>query len=206
MNTKTLDTLDPEKIERIKKTIEYVIKKIDYFDLVEEKAIPEGLKLIARSVSWIVEQVMVQNIRKYQNELEIEQVTDPPHNLTQYDCIIRYNDDPKKYYVNIKTSLSKTTHESRFDISKAPRLIDFYESESDLALIIAIIKIDIVKNKVILRNAIVFNVAWISDIYYNRANHNLQSSCDGKQMIRSNEEFIGILKEKVKEKGHTKHY
>lgn len=195
-----------DKINRIKTTIDNTIGQIGSFYIIEPRVIPEGLKPIARSVSWLIEQAVVQNLRRYKDINNLESVIDPPHNLAQYDCIMKYNNDPMQYFVNIKTSLEQTSDTSRFDISKAQKLIDLYEQNPDLILVLAIIKIDISGSQIIFRDSIVFNVAWISNIYYNRANHNLQSSSNGNRVVRSNNEFVRILREKVEERGHSTHY
>ncbi|HEY9245936.1 MAG TPA: hypothetical protein VIO11_03725, partial [Candidatus Methanoperedens sp.] len=88
-------TVSEENIERIKLTIDDTLGQIDSFYIIEPRVIPEGLKPIARSVSWLIEQVVVQNLRLYKNRNNLEIVIDPPHNLTQYDCILKYDDDPR---------------------------------------------------------------------------------------------------------------
>lgn len=50
------------------------------------------------------------------------------------------------------------------------------------------------------------HVAWVPDVYYNRANHNLQSRANGMQTPRSNQEFIELLKQKMDEAGHLVNY
>lgn len=199
-------TVSAENIDGIKTTVDNTLRQIGTFYIIEPRVIPQGLKPIAGSVSWLIEQVVVQNLRLYKDINNLESVIDPPHNLTQYDCILKYNIDPRRYHVNIKTSLAQTSSNSRFDISKAQKLIDFYEENPDLILVLAVIKIDISGSQIIFRDSIVFNVAWTPDIYYNRANHNLQSCCDGSQVVRSNLEFVRILRQKMEERGHSTHY
>lgn len=195
-----------EDIQKIKQSIDTIISEIGSFQIIDPVVVPEGIKPIARSVSWLVEQVMVQNLRAKKTQLGLEYVNDPQNNVDQYDCILKYVNDEKHYYVNIKTSLVQTKSNTRFDVSKAPKLVEKYQENPNLILVIATIKVDIQGCKVILSNSTVFNVAWIKDLYYNRANHNLQSNCDGSQIIRSNQEFVRLLKEKINSAGHTSHY
>jgi hypothetical protein len=195
-----------EDIKKIKASIDTILTKIKTFQIIDSEVVPEGIKPIARSVSWLVEQVIVQNLRANKSELNLEYVNDPPNNVSQYDCILKYRDDPKEYHVNLKTSLVSTTSSGRFDISKGPKLLNWYEENPNLILIIATIKVDIRGCKLYLADSVVFNVAWIDLIYYNRANHNLQSSADGSPRMRSNQEFVRLLKEKVHGAGHTDHY
>jgi len=149
---------------------------------------------------------MVQNLRSNKIKYGLEVVKDPPHNLTQYDCILKFIGDDINYYVNFKASLVQTDDSGRFDISKAQRLIEFYEEDLSRQLLIAVIKIELVNNGIRLVDSKIFNVAWVGDIYYNRANHNLQTRSDGEVVIRSNGDFVKILKDKIKDAGHTSHY
>lgn len=201
---------DPDSLEKgidnVKNAILCVLKKIRAFKILSEELVPEGLKPIARSISWLVEQIVVQNLRSKGEECNINSIKDPPHGLTQYDCILNLNNDPRAYKINVKTSLTITDDTGRFDISKAHKLIQLYETEPNLVLLVAIVKVEIDGVTVKFKDLIVFNVAWISDIYYNRANHNLQSSSTGTIIHRTNEEFIKELKQQMERAGHLKHY
>ena len=196
-----------QRIKVIANAIDCVWKdRIGGFKILDEKLVPEGLKPIARSISWLMDQITVQNLRRYKDEFGIEEVNDPPHGLTQYDCIIKMKNDNRDYYLNVKTSLTITELGGRFDISKARKLIQFYQENPNLVLLIAIIRVDLDDVWVRFNNAIVFNVAWIPDIYYNRANHNLQSRCDGTQTFRTSKKFVSELERLMKEAGHLEHY
>jgi hypothetical protein len=195
------------RIKAIGKAIEFVWKdRIGNFKILDENLVPEGLKPIARSISWLMDQITVQNLRRYKDDCGIEEVDDPPHGLTQYDCVVRMRNDNRKYYLNVKTSLEITELGGRFDISKARRLIQIYRESPDLVLLVCIIRVDLDNVWVRFKSAIVFNVAWIPEIYYNRANHNLQSSCNGTQTFRTNGKFIRELERQMKSAGHLKHY
>lgn len=196
-----------QRIRTIAKAINTVWKdKIGDFKILDEDLVPEGLKSIARSISWLMDQITVQNLRKYKDELGIEEVQDPPHGLTQYDCVIKMRNDDRSYYLNVKTSLTITRLGGRFDISKARRLIQLYRENPNLVLLVAIIRVDLDNIWVRFNNVIIFNVAWIPDIYYNRANHNLQSRCNGTQIFRTNEEFVSELEHLIVDAGHLEHY
>jgi hypothetical protein len=196
-----------QKIKAIKKAIDAVWRdKIGDFKILDEDLVPEGLKPIARSISWLIDQITVQNLRRYKDEFRIEELNYPPHGLTQYDCVIKMKNDNRDYYLNIKTSLTITKLGGRFDISKARRLIQLYRENPNLVLIVAIIRVDLDNIWVRFNNVVVFNVAWIPDIYYNRANHNLQSRCNGSQIFRTNEEFVSELERLMEDAGHLEHY
>ncbi len=193
-------------IANVKKAIECALSDIDSFEILDQSLVPQGLKPIARSISWLVEQIVVQNLRKGGSACGISSVTDPPHDLTQYDCVLKLVGDTVPYHLNVKTSLTTTNASGRFDVSKAPKLVELYGSNHDLALLVAILKVEMVGVTVTFKDLIVFNVAWTSDIYYNRANHNLQATGDGRQTRRTNSEFVEELKSKMKAAGHLSHY
>jgi len=195
-----------ERIERIEKAIKCILNKIGEFKVLDEKLVPQGLKPIARSIAWLVDQVVVQNLKKYEDVCGIEEVKEPPHDLVQYDCILKLREDDTECFINVKTSLTATDRTGRFDISKADKLIELYEERPDLLLLVAIIVVDFDDVRVKFEDLIVFNVAWVPEVYYNRANHNLQSRANGMQTPRSNQEFIEILKQKMDEAGHLVHY
>jgi hypothetical protein len=193
-------------IESVKVAIWCVLTNIKEFKILDESLVPEGLKPIARSISWLVEQIVVQNLRAKGKNYGIASVKDPPHGLTQYDCVMRLDSNHRSYMVNVKTSLTITEDTGRFDISKGDKLIKLYESTPDLLLLVAIAKVEMNGVLVRFKDLIVFNVAWTPDIYYNRANHNLQSKCDGSQTPRTNEQFVVELRRQMQEAGHLKHY
>ena len=194
------------EIRNLKRAIWCVLKPIGTFRILDPGLVPQGLKPIARSISWLVEQVVVQNLRAKGESCGIERVEDPAHGLGAYDCTVYLSGNTRPFRVNVKTSLTSTSHNSRFDVNKADKLIELYVSEPQLVLLLAIVKVDFLDTRVTFRDLIVSNVAWTPDIYYNRANHNLQSRCDGSQVIRSNEEFVRLLREQLKAAGHGEHY
>ncbi|BBL65941.1 hypothetical protein MSMAT_3307 [Methanosarcina mazei TMA] len=187
---------DYDAMQKISEMLHNLIKKIGNVDLINEELVPEGLKPIGRSTSWLVEQIIVQNMRKYKDELGLEDVLDPPSNVSLYDCSIVFKGEFKKYYINLKTS-SLEAQRTKDDISKADKLIDLYESDPDYTLFIAVIKVIFQNTRLILnhnKNLIVFNVAWIPDIYCNPRNNNLQSSKYDETFFRTNVEFLCELK------------
>ncbi|AJF62161.1 hypothetical protein QT06_C0001G1349 [archaeon GW2011_AR15] len=187
---------DFEAMQKISKAIKKVIVKIGDISIIKEELAPEGLKPLARSVSWLVEQIMVQNIRKYKDELGIEKVEDPPSNVSLYDCSIKFRGESKIYYLNLKTS-SAGAKKTKDDISKADKLIELYQSDSDYTLFVAVLKVIFKNTHLILNhenNLIIFNIAWIPDIYCNPRNNNLQSSEYDQTQFRTNQEFLQQIK------------
>jgi len=182
-------------IVKIQYILNQVISRINKFKLINENLVPFGLKPIARSMSWIVEQIVTQNMKKDVNKYSISSVDIPQTNIDLYDCLIKTNQ--MKYFVNIKTSLVSACENGNYDISKAQKLLEWYESNHDLVLLLAVIKVELDRTDVIFKDVKVFNVAWIPNIYYNKANHNIQSCMNGKESIRSNQEFMDLLYRKI---------
>lgn len=199
-------SITEQDIINLQQSMECVLSKISEFSLLNSKLLPEGLKPIARSISLIVEQVVVQNLRVFSKDCGIEFVIDPPGNLTPYDCIIKLKNNSNQYHVNLKTSLVSTTPSGKFDISKATGLIQFYNENPDAKLLVGIVKVELDNLTVKFKNLVLFNVAWTPDMYYNRANHNLQSKCDGTFSKRTNKEFVLELEKLVTDAGHSTHY
>lgn len=199
------NSITVKDIQKIKTIIKDVLDEVGEFTLLDAKVLPEGLTPIARSMSWLIEQIVVQNLRKGSKH-GISKVLDPPNRLMQYDCTMILNNDPKLYKINVKTSLTSTKENGKFDISKAEKLIRLYEEEKDTILLVAVIKVEVSGLQVKFKDVVVFNVAWTPDIYYNRANHNLQSKCNGTQTIRTNQDFVSELKKLMGDAGHGTHY
>lgn len=200
---------DYRAMKKIAEAIKKTIVKIGDFKILDDRLAPEGLKPLARSVGWLVEQILVQNLRKYKDEFEIEKVENPPSNVSLYDCAITFKGQSKKYYLNIKTS-SFDAKLTKDDISKADKLIELYESDPDFTLFIAVVKVKFKNTLLIMdheENLIMFNVAWIPDIYCNPRNNNLQSSKYSSISFRTNKSFLEEMKKqyevsKVKKRGN----
>lgn len=187
---------DYDAMQKISVMLQNLIKKIGDIHLLNEALVPEGLKPIGRSASWLVEQIIVQNMRKYKDELGLIDVLDPPSNVSLYDCSILFKGELKRYYINLKTS-SFEAKRTKDDISKADKLIELYELDPDYTLFVAVIKVIFQDTRLILnhnKNLIVFNIAWIPDIYCNPRNNNLQSSRYDEICFRTNVEFLDELK------------
>lgn len=186
-------------MELLNTAVKYIIKEIGEFTVLEERLVPEGITPRARSVSWLIEQIIRQNLNKYKEKIGITYVKDPPHALTQYDCIIKFEEIESEVFVNIKASASTTKHSGRFDISKSDKLAIMYNQNPDLILLIATIIVEFsnINIKLLADRTIIHNVAW-SDIYVNPRNRNLQTSL-GKHIKRTNKEFLQELVKKLKD-------
>ena len=82
-----------------------VVQIIPSFDITNPEILPYGLKPHTRSVSWIAEQVIVQQAKYNRIALGINDVDFSMPDTSLHDCIVE-GASKEKYYVNIKITLS----------------------------------------------------------------------------------------------------
>mgnify|MGYP000418543347 CR=1 FL=1 len=192
-------------INRLRNVIKDILSKIKGLRIISMnnnvKSFPYGLPNFTRSVSWIVEKSLVQNLMKYRRLYGIRSINLPSSELEQYDCLIEFNGNPLRFYINIKTSDIKA--ENRYDdISKARRLIEFLAKIGENPLLIVTVKVEFIYDGIIFHpdKTIIYNVAWLKDFKYNPHNRNLQTRtlyAERNIEKRLNYEFIQILKQLI---------
>lgn len=201
-------TLRTRALQLVNRTIEELWNFLTEqpIHITNERLFPYGLRFTnARAVCFIVEEITTQNLRFYQERLGITYES-PEGSLGVMDCILHFEEIPLPIHLNIKASFTSSSGSSN-DVSKAPRLIQFYNETPDALLVVSTIKIGMENTQLIYDRNISLNVAWLPRIYYNRANHNLQSNLNGRNEIyRTNMDFINQLAGLVDEKGHGDTY
>jgi hypothetical protein len=151
-----------------------------------------------RTVWRILEEVISQNLEKNAHALGLYDFAPASSEVGVYDFSFRFHDS-KPIYVNIKSAVLGRAS-SKDDVSKADKLIEFFEQTDDLTLFIATIEIafHVDPVRIELTNCYVVPTAWLPDIYVNPSNNgNLQSSKykDLASCIRrTREEFVVMLK------------
>jgi hypothetical protein len=156
-----------------------------------------------RTVWRILEEVISQNLEKNAHDLGLHDFTPASSEVGVFDFAFRF-EDSKPIYVNIKSAV-RGRAPSKDDVSKAEKLIAFYEETEELTLFIATIEIAFHADpiRIELTNCYIVPTAWLPDIYVNPSNNgNLQSSKykDLSSCIpRTRLEFVAILKEKIQE-------
>ena len=67
------------KMEAINQKVSYMLNKshLRDFQLLSREVAPEGVKPIARSVSWLIQQVVTQNLKRYSQELGFSSIEVP---------------------------------------------------------------------------------------------------------------------------------
>lgn len=156
-----------------------------------------------RTVWRILEEVISQNLEANAEKLGLKDFAPAASEVGVYDFSFRF-EDSQPIYVNIKSAVQGRAS-SKDDISKADKLIDFYQETEDLTLFIATIEIafHVSPVRIELTNCYVVPTAWLPDVYVNPSNNgNVQSSKykDLPSCIkRTRADFLIILKEKLQE-------
>lgn len=189
-----------EGMKVISKTFERVAKKFDEIELLTEEQAPHGLMEKARTISWLVEQIYVQNLAEDPEEFGLESVAYPDDDLIVYDLTIELPDHNVTYYANVKTGLTSSSS-NKNDVSKSSKLARFFhETKNEKSTLLTIpVRVDFHGDRraIDLRGDLieVHNLAWLNsdDTYVNPSNKNLQCSFDKPSEVRSKEEFLRLL-------------
>ena len=198
-----------EEVERYRNALEQRLRKliagIGEVPIGTPGQFPFGWRKAAkgRTVWRILEEVISQNLEKNAGDLGLHDFTPASSEVGVYDFSFRF-EDSQPIYVNIKSAVQGRAS-SKDDVSKADKLISFYEETEELTLFIATIEISFHINpvRIELTNCYVVPTAWLPDIYVNPSNNgNLQSS-KYKDLTsctrRSRADFILLLREKIDE-------
>jgi len=114
-----------------------IVNTLPSFNVTDKKTLPYGLKPHTRSVSWIVEQVITQQMQHRASELNLQKVEfNVPDPIDLHDCILTTKDG-NKYYINIKIYDVDREHKSKNDIAAIKKLYEKYSVDSEYRLIYA---------------------------------------------------------------------
>ena len=113
-----------------------VVKMIPSFHITDPKILPYGLKPHTRSVSWIVEQVIVQQAKYNKEKLGVKDVKFDLNDTSLYDCEVLTKVD-KRYLVNIKIT-SAGRKRNKNDIAAVEKLYNEYKNEHSFRLVYAV--------------------------------------------------------------------
>jgi len=195
---------DKAKIKDIIKFLDNIftklVGKIKEFEVVNSQLLPFGFKPHTRSISWIAEQVILQQAKIKRKELGIKDITFSKRDIDVFDCIITDNLD-RKIYVNVKVTNIEGRH-NKNDISAAERLYNFLINSDELGVFYVVlgIKFENTKVKFITDQIFTFNPICLPDIYVNPKNAKLQAYYDAKAVERTKKEFLDLLYEASQKK------
>lgn len=168
-----------------------VIQIIPSFNITNPEILPYGLKPHTRSVSWIVEQVIVQQTKYNSRKLGLMDVAFDVPDTSLHDCVIE-KEANEKFYVNIK--ITSTDRKNKNDISAIEKLYMQYTSNPSYRLIFVVFKFTF-KNTLIIFNKDkihAFSPQFLP-IYVNPRNDKLQAYYYSEPTYRTRKEFLRIL-------------
>ncbi|WP_371804783.1 hypothetical protein [Candidatus Lokiarchaeum ossiferum] len=140
-----------------------------------------------RKVSWLAEEVIMQNLMNLKGELGLEFVQEPPSDIGPYDCYMKFIDSEFPIFINFKVSyLYKTTTKGTKveksgtvtnDISEITQLFDFFLTEEIPLIFEVIFIIDFVEYDVKLnaKDPLIFFLPWLSKYKINKSQHKVQA-------------------------------
>lgn len=179
----------------IEELCRHLLTILPNFDITDKKILPYGLKPHTRSVSWLVEQVIVQQMKYHAKELGIQEVNFELPDTCLHDCEIV---SEKKYYVNVKIH-NVQGKENKNDIAAVEKLYFQYTANADYDLFYACfgITFDNVRVNFNKDYLAVFSPQFMP-IYVNPRNDKIQATYHHKLLLRTREQFLELLKQNSK--------
>ncbi|HHC6501550.1 TPA: hypothetical protein ACN36G_004032 [Vibrio parahaemolyticus] len=196
-----------EVTEQLRSKLEFALNKIVQslgpIQIASKEQFPFGWRKAAkgRTVWRILEEAITQNLECKFKEFGFSSIDAASSEVGVYDFSGQFDGLDIPFYVNIKSAVIGA-RSNKDDISKATRLIEFFDEDKDRNLFVASFLIKFNDDmSVTVEKAIVMPTMWLPDIYVNPSNNgNLQSSKYkylDQAVRRSNEEFIQALKDEI---------
>lgn len=174
-----------------------VVKIIPRFDITDPKILPYGLKPHTRSVSWILEQVIVQQTKHQRRKLGIQDVDFDLPDTSLHDCVVIKN-STKRYFVNLKIT-SAGRRQNKNDIAAVEKLFIQYTANPDYRLIYAIFQFRFDNTTIIFEKDKVHTFSpQFLPIYVNPRNDKLQAMYYAEREERTRREFLELLQKNSK--------
>ncbi len=185
-----------DELQYLKKLYQKLLEVLPNFNITDSKILPYGLKPHTRSVSWLVEQVIVQQTKFRAKELGIDDVKFDLPDTCLHDCEIYKG--KKRYYVNIKIH-NIDGKENKNDISAVEKLYFQYATNPEYDLIYACFGIKFENVKVNFdKNYLVLFSPQFMPIYVNPRNDKIQATYHHEMIKRSRKKFLELLKKNSK--------
>jgi hypothetical protein len=179
-------------LDFIKKVYLKLLNILPSFNVTDRKVLPYGLKPHTRSVSWLVEQVIVQQTKFRARELGITDVNFDLPDTCLHDCEIIVG--KKKYFINVKIH-NTDGKENKNDIAAVEKLYFQYSANNEYNLIYACfgIKFEDIKISFIKNYLEIFSPQFLP-IYVNPRNDKIQALYNHKPIMRSRKKFMDLLR------------
>jgi len=182
---------------------EFITRKVSYFEVLKKKYLPEGLKPHTRSICWLAEQVILQNVKKLNSEFGLSDFEYPDSDISPWDAKFKISKilPNKDIFINIKVTDS-TKPICKNDIGSVKTLLNFYHQNKSPLLYFIVIRLKFENNVIrFVRPVTVRYYPWIKNFVVNPRNEHIQSIYEVDVEERSIDEFLEILKKKAQEKG-----
>ena len=196
-----------EDTEKLRSELETALNKVanslGKIQIGSKSQFPYGWRKAAkgRTIWRILEEAITQNLENKFKEFGFDELNAADSEVGVYDFSGKFTDIDSPFYVNIKSAVIGA-RTNKDDISKAIRLLEFFNEDSERKLFIASFLIKFEEDmSVLVTEAIVMPTMWLPDIYVNPSNNgNLQSSkykAIEQAIKRTNEEFISALTDEI---------
>ncbi len=165
--------------DQLRASLNKLCKKLGAIQIGSKKQFPSGWGKAAkgRTVWRIVEEAISQNLTVKRKTLGFGQVNPSDKEASIFDVVVNFTGDSRKLYLNFKAAVAGKETE-KGDISKAEKLVAFFDEDANRQLFIATFGIAFHKDMTIkIKHCLVTPIAWLPDIYVNPSNNgNLQCS------------------------------
>lgn len=196
-----------EDTEKLRNELETALNKVanslGKIQIGSKSQFPYGWRKAAkgRTIWRILEEAITQNLENKYKEFGFDELNTAESEVGVYDFSGKFTDINSPFYVNIKSAVIGA-RTNKDDISKAIRLLEFFNEDPERKLFIASFLIKFEEDmSVLVTDAIVMPTMWLPDIYVNPSNNgNLQSSkykAIDQAIKRTNEEFISALTDEI---------
>jgi len=180
-----------ENLKMIESISTRLVAEVESFEVASEKALPYGLKPHTRSVSWLVEQVLVQSFKLNASKLGISEVNYDLPDTALHEISIKI--DKNTYLINIKTHQVEN-RQNKNDISAVEKLYRAYENDANYNLYYAAFGIKFSGRKIHFPVGSVhcFSPQFLP-IYVNPRNDKIQAYYQHDPIFRSRSDFLKEL-------------
>ena len=169
-----------------------VVQIIPSFDITNPEILPYGLKPHTRSVSWIAEQVIVQQAKYNRIGLGIGDVDFSMPDTSLHDCVVEGASD-EKYYVNIKITNARGRR-NKNDIAAVEKLYMQYRANPGYRLIYAVFGFTFDNTTISFANDGIHTFSpQFLPVYVNPRNDKIQAYYHAEPEERTRDEFLELL-------------
>lgn len=169
-----------------------VVQIIPRFDITNPEILPYGLKPHTRSVSWIAEQVIVQQAKFNRQALGVSDVDFSMPDTSLHDCIV-LKSEIEKYFVNIKIT-NVAGRRNKNDIAAVEKLYMQYRANPDYRLIYAVFGFTFDNTTIsFVRDSIHTFSPQFLPIYVNPRNDKIQAYYHAPPEERTRDQFLELL-------------